>query len=82
MASNLRQRSYLSEASVGPKTLATIKKAVEQLNYRMIGKIVDILRFKHGFKYNDTFDVFKQAVPGLTKSKFEQLMYATDTEHG
>lgn len=59
--------------------IEAIKKAVDERNLRMVNKLLDTLRFKHGFNYQDTFDLFHKHT-GLDAAQFENLCYEADRD--
>ena len=51
-----------------------IKKAVRYEDVGEIGKLVHLMRFRFGMAHQDVFDRFREAVPSLELSEFEDLM--------
>lgn len=56
-----------------------VKKAVQTQNARDAGKVAEVLRFRRGFNYNETYDFVNRIAP-IDKHDWEQLMYEFDTE--
>lgn len=57
----------------------SIRKAVKDQNGKKAGRLAEVLRFEYGMDYQDTFELFKRTVPGLTLVEFDSLMYQFDT---
>jgi len=53
-----------------------IKKAVDNKDASMAGKIVDTLRYHFTFDYDRVFNMFHR-LTNITKEDFEKLMYET-----
>jgi hypothetical protein len=56
-----------------------LKRAVQERNLRMIVKVVDLLRFKSGLTYAQTF-AFVNQVTGIDEAAWEGLLYEADNE--
>jgi len=53
------------------------KEAVRTGDARKAGKVADVLRFGHGFRYDDVLAFFRR-ITGITPADFEALMYEAD----
>jgi len=54
-----------------------IKKAVETNNGEVAGRCADVLRFKFGFNFKETYEYFNK-LTGITLAGYDQLMYDAD----
>lgn len=54
-----------------------IKRAVQEDNYAVIGKIVDILRFSGRLRYEEIYKLFHD-LTGIKPDRFEEIMYHLD----
>ena len=60
----------------------SIRDAVERRDAGKAGKIADFLRFRKGFNYNATRDLFTHCAPALDAAGFEALMHEADWLEG
>ena len=58
-----------------------LKRAIEERNHRMAGRIVDRLRFSHGWNYQKTYGL-AQKLTGIDLAEWDALMEAADHEEG
>jgi len=56
-----------------------VKKAVKERDIPEIGNIVEFMRFKLGFNYDDCFAFFNKQT-SISQNDFEDLMYEADEE--
>ncbi len=56
-----------------------IKLAVETWNPTLAGRVSDYLHFRHGFRYDDVYDMAHR-LTGVSPQNWEELMYESDQE--
>lgn len=56
-----------------------LKKAIDERNPAMAGRIVDNLRFRFGMRYADAYGMAHR-LTGISEADWEGLMYEADQE--
>lgn len=57
-----------------------IRKAIDEDNHVIAGRIVDHLRFKFGWNYQQILERVKKERPNVTDAQWDSLLYRADEE--
>ena len=57
---------------------AALRIAIERGQAATVGRIADVLRFRGGFNYAETFELARELVPKLEAAEWDGLLYEAD----
>jgi hypothetical protein len=63
------------------KVRDAIKKAVDERNATLAGRIADVARFRYGLNYNATVDMVNRIMGRDVSAEWEGLMYEADGQN-
>ena len=57
-----------------------LRQAIQTENAMAVGHLADLMRFKLGLNYQESFAAARRACPGLTLDRWDGLLYEADRE--
>jgi hypothetical protein len=57
-----------------------LRQALQIENAPAVGHLADLMRFKLGLNYQESFAAAQRACPGLTLAQWDGLLYEADRE--
>jgi hypothetical protein len=55
-----------------------LRQAIDTENAAAVGYLADLMRFKLGMNYQESFAAAQRACPGLTLDRWDGLLYEAD----